>query len=166
MPKIGPDFSTATEIIPERLWLGGIRAAMDEQFLANNKIDVIFNCTKDIPFIQGPTCLYRVPIDDNLEDGEIQNLLKWSPEIVFKLLREYQNGKNILVHCAAGMQRSAAVTQMLLMTLWKQPKEPVYAFLKERRPIVFHPSMNFAPAVLWYENWLFTNILKKKDIHQ
>jgi hypothetical protein len=70
MPRIGPDSSAASEIIPGRLWLGGIRSALDEEFLMENKITVIFNCTKDIPFIQLPQEMtyYRVPVDDNLQD--------------------------------------------------------------------------------------------------
>ena len=163
MPRIGPDSSAASEIIPGRLWLGGIRSALDEQFLMENKINVIFNCTKDIPFIQLPQEMtyYRVPVDDNLQDEEIDNMQKWSPEIVFKLLKEHHAEKNILIHCAAGMQRSAAACIMFLMTLWKQPQQPVFAFMRERRPIVFQPSMNFQKAVDWYEQWLSQNILQK-----
>ena len=163
MPLIGPDSSAASEIIPGRLWLGGIRAALDETFLTNEKITVIFNCTKDIPFIQLPqemTC-YRVPVDDNLQDEEINNMTKWSPEIVYKLLKEYHEGKNILIHCAAGMQRSAAACIMFLMTLWKQPQQPVFVFMRERRPIVFQPGMNFKNSVDWYETWLFQNVIQK-----
>ena len=163
MPLIGPDSSAASEIIPGRLWLGGIRAALDETFLTKEKITVIFNCTKDIPFIQLPqemTC-YRVPVDDNLQDEEINNMTKWSPEIVYKLLKEYHEGKNILIHCAAGMQRSAAACIMFLMTLWKQPQQPVFVFMRERRPIVFQPGMNFKNSVDWYETWLFQNVIQK-----
>ena len=40
MPLIGPDSSAATEMIPGRLWLGGIRAALDEKFLTENNITV------------------------------------------------------------------------------------------------------------------------------
>ena len=163
MPLIGPDSSAASEIIPGRLWLGGIRAALDETFLTKEKITVIFNCSKDIPFIQLPqemTC-YRVPVDDNLQEEEINNMTKWSPEIVYKLLKEYHEGKNILIHCAAGMQRSAAACIMFLMTLWKQPQQPVFVFMRERRPIVFQPGMNFKNSVDWYENWLFQNVIQK-----
>ena len=163
MPLIGPDSSAASEIIPGRLWLGGIRAALDETFLTKEKITVIFNCSKDIPFIQLPqemTC-YRVPVDDNLQEEEINNMTKWSPEIVYKLLKEYHEGKNILIHCAAGMQRSAAACIMFLMTLWKQPQQPVFVFMRERRPIVFQPGMNFKNSVDWYEAWLFQNIIQK-----
>ena len=163
MPLIGPDSSAASEIIPGRLWLGGIRAALDETFLTKEKITVIFNCSKDIPFIQLPqemTC-YRVPVDDNLQEEEINNMTKWSPEIVYKLLKEYHEGKNILIHCAAGMQRSAAACIMFLMTLWKQPQQPVFVFMRERRPIVFQPGMNFKNSVDWYETWLFQNVIQK-----
>jgi rhodanese-related sulfurtransferase len=163
MPLIGPDSSAASEIIPGRLWLGGIRAALDETFLTKEKITVIFNCSKDIPFIQLPqemTC-YRVPVDDNLQDEEIDNMQKWSPEIVYKLLKEYHEDKNILIHCAAGMQRSAAACIMFLMTLWKQPQQPVFVFMRERRSIVFQPGMNFKKAIDWYEGWLFENIIQK-----
>jgi len=155
------DKTHASEIIPGRLWLGGYAAAMDEPWLARNNIQAVFNCTKDIPFANGPKSRYRVPIHDNLQDEEIENLRIWSPELVYKMLREYHNGNNILVHCAAGMQRSAAATLMFLMTLWRQPREPVFAYMREKRPIVFLPSMNFEAAVLWYEKWLrqqiFTN---------
>jgi len=151
--------SRASEIIPDRLWLGGYLAATDVDWLKEKNITVVFNCTKDIPFAEGPSHLYRVPVHDNLEKEEIENMQKWSPEIVYKMLREYRAGHTILVHCAAGMQRSAAVVLMFLMTMWRQHKEPVYAYLREKRPIVFRPSMNFRPAVEWYEKWLFTNIL-------
>jgi hypothetical protein len=163
MPLIGHESSAASEIIPGRLWLGGIRAALDENFLTKEKITVIFNCSKDIPFIQLPQEMtyYRVPVDDNLQDEEINNMTKWSPEIVYKLLKEYHEDKNILIHCAAGMQRSAAACIMFLMTLWKQPQQPVFVFMRERRPIVFQPGMNFKNSVDWYENWLFQNVIQK-----
>jgi protein-tyrosine phosphatase len=163
MPLIGPDSSAATEIIPDRLYLGGIRAALDENFLTDKKVNVIFNCSKDIPFIQLPQQInqYRVPVDDNLQDTEIDNMTKWSPEIVYKLLREYHEDKVILIHCAAGMQRSAAACLMFLMTLWKQPQQPVLAFMQERRPIVFQPGMNFKRSIDWYEQWLNNNIIQK-----
>jgi protein-tyrosine phosphatase len=156
----GTESQEGTEMIPGRLWLGGLRAALDENFLQKNNITVVFNCTKDIPFSPVVPMQYRVPIDDNLEEEEINNLLKWSPEAVFKLMREYNSGKNILIHCMAGMQRSAAVCHMFLMTLWRQKKEPIYAFMREKRPIVYRPSMNFQKSVEWYETWLHTNILK------
>jgi hypothetical protein len=160
MPIVGHPSQEATEMIPGRLWLGGLRAALDENFLQKNNITVVFNCTKDIPFSPVVPKQYRVPIDDNLEFVEIDNLLKWSPEAVYKVMHEFNAGSNILIHCFAGMQRSAAVVHMFLMTLWRQKKEPVYAYMRERRPIVFQPGMNFQRSVEWYEEWLFTNILK------
>ena len=52
MPRIGPDSSAASEIIPGRLWLGGIRSALDEQFLMDNKITVSKTAKKRRFFIE------------------------------------------------------------------------------------------------------------------
>lgn len=152
----------ASEIIPGRLWLSGKKPALDTKWLKSKNIQVVFNCSKDIPFAYGPSKHYRVPVHDNLEDDEIDNMRKWSPEIVYKLLREYREGNNILVHCAAGMQRSAAVVLMFLMTEWRQPQNKIVPFMRNKRPIVFRPSMNFEPAVEWYEIWFFSQIIKNK----
>ena len=87
----------ADEIIP-RVWLGNRFAALDEEWLTKQKIDTVFNCSKDLPFHPFIKNRYRIPVDDNLEAVEINNMTKWSPEIAYKILREYKEGKNILIH--------------------------------------------------------------------
>jgi protein-tyrosine phosphatase len=49
----------------------------------------------------------------------------------------------MLVHCAAGMQRSAACVAMFLMATRNMTPDQAIAFIKERREIAFHPSANF-----------------------
>ena len=104
----------ADEIIPG-LWLGSRVAALDPRWLGEKGIKCVFNCTKDIPIVETVQRKYRVPVDDNLQPEEIRNLGFWSYEIVFKMTREYSTGQPILVHCAAGMQRSAACIAMFLI---------------------------------------------------
>jgi hypothetical protein len=58
---------------------------MDSEFLTKNKITVVFNCTKDLPFHPSVKRQYRVPVDDNLQEPEIRNMYIWAPEIVLKL---------------------------------------------------------------------------------
>jgi dual specificity phosphatase 12 len=149
-------------LIWPRLWLGNKEAALDTDFLKAKNITVIFNCTKDIPFVSTYTSNYRVPIDDNLQDVEIQNLLKWSPEVVFKVLREYHQGKTILIHCYAGMQRSAAVLAMTMITLTGKSSESVMKFIRSRRPIAFFPQANFERSIVGYERWLKNELAKQK----
>jgi protein tyrosine phosphatase len=136
----------ANLIIP-RLWLGNKGASMDSEFLKKNNITVVFNCTKDLPFHSSIIKRYRVPVDDNLEPVEINNMRVWAPEIVYKVLREYRAGHTILVHCFAGMQRSAAVVAMTLIVLTKKSPDEIMAKIREIRPIAFFPAANFEKSI-------------------
>jgi hypothetical protein len=148
-----PPFNNADLILP-RLWLGNAQAAHDENFLRQKGIEVVFNCTKDIPFHPSLKRRYRVPVDDNLEREEIRNMEHWSFEILYKLLNEYKEGRTILVHCAAGMQRSAAVVAMFLIATQGMKWEDAIQFIRQRRPIAFYPSANFLDAIKGFESSL------------
>ena len=148
-----PIADNANEIVP-RLWLGNAKAAHDNTFLQEKGIITVFNCTKDIPFNPLMKRCYRVPVDDNLKAEEIRNMELWSFEIMSKLSREYKEGRPILVHCAMGMQRSAAVVAMFLITTQKITYEDAINKIREKRPIAFMPMANFGPAIKGYETSL------------
>lgn len=148
-----PPFNEADLIVPQ-VWLGNAKAAHNQDFLRNEKIDVVFNCTKDIPFNELIRRRYRVPVDDDLSQEEIRNMELWSFEIIYKLMQEYKQGKTILVHCAAGMQRSAAVVAMFLIAGAGMKWEDAIQFIRQRRPIAFYPSANFLQAIQGFERTL------------
>lgn len=140
----------ATLILP-RLWLGNKKAAADTAFLRSNNISVVFNCTKELPFDSSVLRRYRVPVDDNLQPAEIDNMLNWSSEIVYKLIAEYKRGNTVLVHCHAGMQRSAAVVAMMMVAVYKQSVDDVVGYIRSKRPIAFFPAINFDRAIRGFE---------------
>ena len=107
----GPD---AHEILPG-LWLGNKYAALNNRWLKEQDITVVFNCTKDIPFSPIIKKQYRLPVDDNLKAEEIRNMTLWSHEAVYKVLAEYNKNQKVLVHCLAGVQRSATIVGMFLI---------------------------------------------------
>ncbi len=148
----------AHEILPG-LWLGNRRASVDEDFLQTNRIQVVCNCTKDLPFSPVIAIRYRVPVHDNLEEEEIANMEQWSKEIVYCLIREYKSGKAILVHCMAGMQRSAAVVAMMLIAFLRIHALDAYQYIKERRPIAFHPRANFGRAIDFFDRFFHGEIV-------
>lgn len=143
----------AHEIIP-RLWLGNFHASQDEHFLKEKGIETVFNCTKDLPFHSSIKRRYRIPVDDNLQETEIRNLELWSYEIVYKLNNEYKEGHPILVHCAAGMQRSPAVIAMFLIGLGGMSHEQAILYIQSKRPIAFFMNANFLPAIKGFEESL------------
>ena len=143
--------NNADEILPG-LWLGNYAASRDEVFLNAHGIETVFNCTKDLPFHPMIKNRYRVPVHDNLEASEIRNMELWSYEILYKLIREMKKEKPVLVHCAAGMQRSAAVVAMYLMVTKGMNWEEARRYIKQRRAIAFFPAANFEKAILGFYN--------------
>ena len=140
------DANPADEILPG-LWLGNRYAALDERWHGQTGIKCVFNCTKDIAFLPSVQRKYRVPVDDNLQSEEIRNLGFWSYEIVIKMTHEYQTGQPMLVHCAAGMQRSAACVALFLIATKGLTPDEAIAFIKEKRPIAFFPAANFRASL-------------------
>ena len=139
-------------IIP-RIWLGNRKAAHDTDFLRTQKISMVINCTKDIEFSSAPgvQIRMRVPVDDNLQAPEIQNMARWSPEIVYKVVHAWNQGHVILIHCYAGVQRSAAVVAMTLIALRQMTSDSAIKFIRACRPIAFFPAVNFLAAIRHFE---------------
>ena len=150
-PAVPIPVNNADEIIPG-LWLGNFAASKDEVFLRTKGIETVFNCTKDLPFHPSIQNRYRVPVDDNLQPEEIRNMELWSYEIIYKLHKEYKKGKPVLVHCAAGMQRSAAVVAMYLIATQGMKWEQAYRHIRQRRAIAFFPGANFEKAIVGFYN--------------
>jgi predicted ATP-dependent Lon-type protease len=148
----------ADEILP-RLWLGNAKASMDDEFIRRNNIQVVFNCTKNLPFSPNIPIQYRVPLDDNLEEAEIRNLELWSAEVAFKIIAEYSANKTILVHCMAGMQRSAASVAIMMIAHLKCHALDAMRTIKEKRPIAFYPRANFGRSIDYFDRKFHGEIL-------
>jgi protein-tyrosine phosphatase len=148
----------ATEILP-KLWLGNAKASMNEEFIQRNHIEVVFNCTKNLPFSRMIPIQYRVPVDDNLEEEEIRNMELWSSEIAYKMINEYKTGKAVLVHCMAGMQRSAASVAFLLIAFMNMRALDAMKMIKELRPIAFYPRANFGRSIDYFDRKYHGEIL-------
>jgi hypothetical protein len=150
--------ANAHEILPG-LWLGNAKASMDETFINQNNIQVVFNCTKNLPFSHAIPIKYRIPVDDNLEEEEIRNMELWSSEVAFKIMAEYREGRNILVHCMAGMQRSAASVAMMMIAHLQLRATQVMNMIRTIRPIAFYPQANFGRSIHYFDQKFYTEIL-------
>ena len=147
----------ANEIIP-RLWLGNAHAAADETFFRTHQINVVINCTKDIPFSGHAPKQYRIPVDDNLEEAEIRNMAHWSPQTVYTIMQHYKNGDRILIHCMAGMQRSACAVAMFLICHAKCHTTEAIQFIRSKRSIAFFPRANFLKSIEYFDEYFHSNI--------
>jgi len=160
--KVIEQYNTDANLIIPRIWLGNFKASQDVMFLKTNQISVVFNCTKDLPFqLAVKTQMYRLPVDDNLDPVEIRNMSLWSYEAVQKLIAEYNTGKHILVHCAAGMQRSAALVAMFLIAHYRTHFVDAAVYIKKRRPIAFFPGANFGAAIKEFDESFHRDIIPR-----
>lgn len=151
--------SDNANLILPRLWLGNVKASMDEDFIRQNNITVVFNCTKNLPFSPIIPIKYRIPVDDSLQEEEIRNMELWSGEIALKMMTEYIDGKTILVHCMAGMQRSAASVAFMLIAFLKMRALDAMKMIKEKRMIAFYPRANFGRAIDYFDRRYHGEIL-------
>ena len=151
----GPD---AHEILPG-LWLGNRIAALNDRWLKQQEITVVFNCTKDLPFSPIIKKQYRLPVDDNLKAEEIRNMTLWSHEAVYKVLAEYNKNQKVLVHCAAGMQRSATVVGMLLIAMKGMKWQQAINYIQGIRLIAFRDQANFKDSLIAFDTSYHREIL-------
>ena len=126
-------FDNVSLIIPKNnksgaLWLGNYKSALDPVFLKDNDITVVINCSVDLPYIHdildstqhGLEKLetFRIPVYDSLLEQDIYIMEEYLHNVLpFILKRLLKDKKNVLVHCFAGKQRSAAVVASVLYVL-------------------------------------------------
>jgi len=148
--------------ITNNIWLGNYVDSSNENFIKNENIKVIVNCSKDLPFYFNNMEVpfrYRIPVDDDRQDNSIQVMFLYLPKIVELLKRHVVRGENVYIHCHAGMQRSACVMAAYLMAVKGYTPVQAIQFIKRLRPIAFTPFVNFQKSLDNYGE----QILKQKN---
>ena len=145
--------------ITNHVWVGSRATAADPAFLKKNNIKFIVNCTKDLPKYTDIPML-RVPVNDSPQDAEKMGKFLKMAALAIRDVTRYDG--NVLVHCYAGMNRSATVTAAYLMTIKGLTAQQAIDIIKKKKPETFTP-MNFRPALKSYEETLKKNgvIVKK-----
>lgn len=163
--------SSAHEIMPG-LWIGNQSSSENVDFLRN--IDMVVNASKHIAFtpVPGHYIKYvRVNVNDpgpirfTSELSGDQAIMYNSLSNITKQIHDARmRGKRVLIHCHAGMQRSAAIMTAYLVRygVWSEPKYDVTPadlrrikfdsavdLLVRKRPAAFFGgrSINFKPAL-------------------
>lgn len=136
-------FSNETLIIPH-LWLGNANTASNKEFVLDNKIEIIVNCTPDIPFLTDILPIedfitfpavsnIRIPVYDSHLEKDIILMEQYLKLVVPILVQSLLNGENILIHCFAGKQRSGIVVAAILYAVVINPKTSniIYKYVPE-----------------------------------
>lgn len=152
LPEVQGRFFPAKQIIPN-LWIGSERDAMSASFFKKHTIRLVVNATANIPFGEHADAgRYRIPVDDHPDENEV--MLRHLPIVVPLIDDVLRHGHGVLVHCRAGMQRSATVVAAYLM--WKRglTTDQALEFINKRKHETFWPVATFEKALRAWETAL------------
>ena len=73
------------------------------------------------------------------------------PHIYTKMQYHLDRNEGVLVHCRAGMQRSATVVALYLMKKYKMNFESTKNLIRGKRCVAFYPVINFIGPIKYFE---------------
>ena len=130
-------------LVVNGLWLGDYESAKNEFFLKENKISFVVNCTKELstPLFYTTDGIQSVRLPLSNHDMRYNMILirqcaDYIEKMIFhRLLKD----ENVLIHCAQGRHRSAAIVAYHLMKRSDKNYNYVKTFMKNKRSVVFEP---------------------------
>ncbi|XP_039253556.2 uncharacterized protein LOC120330721 [Styela clava] len=137
----------ATQIFPH-LFLGSQKDVVDEKMMRSNSITYVLNvsktCTK--PEFIDDSHFHRISVRDNYQE-KMTPYIKEAIEFIEKVRKSNQR---VIVHCLAGVSRSATVAIAYVLHYLRINFEDAYRFVKEKRPSI-SPNFNFLGQLMEFE---------------
>ncbi|XP_021119655.1 dual specificity protein phosphatase 8 isoform X2 [Heterocephalus glaber] len=145
VPSVG-----LTRILPH-LYLGSQKDVLNKDLMTQNGISYVLNASNSCPkpdFICESRFM-RIPINDNY----CEKLLPWLDKSVEFIDKAKLSSCQVIVHCLAGISRSATIAIAYIMKTMGMSSDDAYRFVKDRRPSI-SPNFNFLGQLLEYERSL------------
>jgi protein-tyrosine phosphatase len=146
--------SNKIDKIIDNLYIGNYDSALDQNIIESYKIDVIINCTKKTNRTILQVEYLQIPIDDPPSDSDINYVNSNFIFITDYIYDKIKSGKNVLVHCVMGSQRSAAIVAIYLMRGFNQNYKNTIQYMKSKRPICFFGKVNYLDSLIYAQNQL------------
>jgi len=131
--------------ITDNIYLSGINGASSMNKLNEHNIKCILNCTKnELNYFENNNDMtyMRIPINDTT-DQHIEQYFDSTYKFIEKCISE---NKNVLVHCHAGISRSATILIAYFMRKNNISYQEAYDFIKNKRSII-NPNFDFVNAL-------------------
>ncbi|KAM3611146.1 uncharacterized protein V6R79_014158 [Siganus canaliculatus] len=133
--------------VTDHLYVSNARAAHDSSQLSRCKITCIVNVTETRSSCPPPDVEYlHIP----LSDTPVSPLCDHFDEVADKIQQVAQHSGRTLVHCNAGVSRSAALCMAFLMKHHDVSLREAHRWLKSCRPLV-RPNDGFWRQLIRYE---------------
>ncbi|XP_053207674.1 dual specificity protein phosphatase 16-like [Panonychus citri] len=139
-----------TKILPF-LYLGSQHDAYNKELLKTHNITYELNVSITCPkpdFVQ-ESHFMRIPVNDNYSE----KLLPYFP-MAFNFLEKVRESRGcVLVHCLAGISRSATIAIAYVMQHSRMTSDDAYRYVKSKRPTI-SPNFNFLGQLVEFEKQL------------
>lgn len=103
--QVNPEFAQISELIPG-LYIAGVSALTPANMKAF-KISLIVNATNEVPNLRSLGTIQRIKLW--IDDEPTENVFSHLDVVADQIESERQTGGNVLVHCVAGVSRSATI---------------------------------------------------------
>jgi len=137
--------------ITDFLYLGGLAAAKTEDMLKEKGITCVINASTEAPDVnyESIQCT-RI----RLEDNPACNIGIHFDLVADKIDKVRRERGKVLVHCIAGVSRSATLVLAYLMKYQKMRLIDAHAYVKQKRPLI-RPNSGFWKDLVDFEMKLF-----------
>ncbi|KAH3756249.1 dual specificity protein phosphatase 1 [Pelomyxa schiedti] len=151
------DAFTPMHEVLEGLWLGSMDAARDYNKLKARGITHVLQVAAELkPLFPSWLKYHIIPIDDDIET----DLERHFPA-AFNFINEGRASGGVLVHCAAGISRSATVVVMYCMHSLHLNVEEAVTYVKSKRSVI-SPNVGFLAQLQMH----YTDCLKPHHADQ
>ncbi|KAG9342579.1 hypothetical protein JZ751_016005 [Albula glossodonta] len=139
--------SSPVEILPF-LFLGSAYHASKKDMLDGMGISALLNVSSNCPnHFEGMYQYKCIPVEDNHKE----DISSWFIEAIEYIDSVKDSNGRVLVHCQAGISRSATICLAYLMKRKRVRLEEAFEFVKQRRSII-SPNFSFMGQLLQFES--------------
>uniref|UniRef100_A0A8C5L6R6 Dual specificity phosphatase 2 n=1 Tax=Jaculus jaculus TaxID=51337 RepID=A0A8C5L6R6_JACJA len=134
------------EILPY-LFLGSCTHSSDLQGLQACGITAVLNVSASCPnHFEDLLCYKSIPVEDN----HMVEISAWFQEAIGFIDSVKNSGGRVLVHCQAGISRSATICLAYLIQSHRVRLDEAFDFVKQRRGVI-SPNFSFMGQLLQFE---------------
>ena len=138
--------SKANELI-SGLWVANTDILNSKQFMTDNQIDIILNCTQLFDFPDLDIQKVRLPFSNDKNSDTDLMLLRQNKDKILSFIHDNINDKNILIVCYDGKSISPFLVYLYIAEYSKIAKRSIYNIMLTKD----------SDLSLWYDLSLFYN---------
>ncbi|KAL3998036.1 Dual specificity phosphatase catalytic domain family protein [Acanthocheilonema viteae] len=141
-----PEYDHITGLVPQLYICGASSLTLDNMNKYN--ISLIINATIEVPSMRSLGSIPRIKLW--LDDTPSTNIYQYFDIISDQIEAVIESGGNVLVHCVAGISRSATICLAFLTKFRCKSLREAYQLMAEKRPVV-RPNIGFWRQLIIFE---------------